>query len=231
MVDVIGANEVNGTTAPATSRRASHADKMALLPSRTAGDHHPAIGVVVDQQLIKAGQQRFAPGAIQPTPSRGSATADVNQVAAHVRFRAERVIDAVRASRRRSGGISRSRVQASVATTRAMRSWPRALQVWALFSTSSPDRVDLDDVPLAVVTVVHMAAGLLHEHALDQLASCEAVALPPARHETQLLERLRELLGEEVLGIAMLAPPLVLCFEPTLCLIEQDELHDGRDTA
>jgi hypothetical protein len=34
-----------------------------------------------------------------------------------------------------------------------------------------------------------------------------------------------------LLGIAMLAPPLVLRLEPPLGLIEQADLHDGRDTA
>jgi len=33
----------------------------ALAHPRTAGDHHPAIVAAVDQQLIEAGQQRFAP--------------------------------------------------------------------------------------------------------------------------------------------------------------------------
>jgi hypothetical protein len=29
----------------------------------------------------------------------------------------------------------------------------------------------------------------------------------------------------------VLSPPLVLCFEPSLGFIEQDDLHDERDTA
>jgi hypothetical protein len=66
-----------------------------------------------------------------------------------------------------------------------------------------------------------VAAGLLHQHPLDQLAACEAVALAAPRHRAQLLERPREFFDEDFLGVAMLAPPLVLRFEPPLGLIEK----------
>src|SRR5260370_44947 len=58
---------------------------------------------------------------------------------------------------------------------------PESLQLRAAFSLSTPDRMDFDKVVLAIVEVVHVAAGLLHEHTLDQLASCSTVALPPSR--------------------------------------------------
>jgi len=44
-------------------------------------------------------------------------------------------------------------------------------------SMIAPDRVDLDQIMLAVMKVIYVAAGLLHEHALDQLAACKTVAL------------------------------------------------------
>jgi hypothetical protein len=107
----------------------------------------------------------------------------------------------------------------------------RSLQVRAAFSTSAPDRMDFDQIALAIMKVVHVAAGLLHEHTLNQLAARQAVALTFRWHKAQLVERLCELFDEELLGVAVLAPPLILCFEPPLCLIKQDDLHDGRDTA
>ena len=54
---------------------------------------------------------------------------------------------------------------------------------------------------------------------------------PAARfrwHQAQLVERLCELFCEQLLGAAMLAPPLILRVEPPLSLIEQGDLHDGR---
>jgi hypothetical protein len=45
------------------------------------------------------------------------------------------------------------------------------------------------------------------------------------------LQGTREFVDREVLSVAILAPPLVLGFEPSLGLSEQDELHDGLDTA
>jgi len=91
--------------------------------------------------------------------------------------------------------------------------------------------VDLDHIALTIVEVVHVAAGSLHEYALDQLAARQTVALTSPGHEAQIVESLRELFDEELLVIAVLSPPLILCFEPPLGLIEQDDLHDERDTA
>jgi len=106
-----------------------------------------------------------------------------------------------------------------------------SLQPRASLLASPPDRMDLDEIALAVVKVVDVAAGLLHEHALDQLAPHEAVARTCPWHRPQPLQRLRELVNEQLLGVAMLAPPLVLGFEPALGFIEQDDLHGGLDTA
>jgi hypothetical protein len=91
--------------------------------------------------------------------------------------------------------------------------------------------MDLDQIALAIVKVVHVAAGLRHEHALDQLAPRQSIPLTSTWHEAQLVERLGELLDEKLLGVAMLTPPRVLSFEPPLSLIEDDDLHDERDTA
>ncbi len=57
----------------------------------------------------------------------------------------------------------------------------KTLQLGPAASAGAPDRVNLDEITLAVVKVVHVAAGLLHEHPLNQLASGAAVALPKVR--------------------------------------------------
>lgn len=91
--------------------------------------------------------------------------------------------------------------------------------------------MDLDQIALAIMKVVHVAAGLRHENALDQLAPRQSIPLTSPGHEAQLVEGLSELLDEELLGVAMLTPPRILGFEPPLSLIEEDDLHDERDTA
>jgi hypothetical protein len=111
-------------------------------------------------------------------------------------------------------------------------SWRRSsLQLRAAFSNRSPDRVDFDEAVFAIVEVVHVTAGLLHQHALDQLALCNAIVLPDLGRRAQLFECPFELVDEELLGVAILAPPLVLRFEPLLPLIDQDDLHGALDTA
>jgi hypothetical protein len=57
-----------------------------------------------------------------------------------------------------------------------------------------------------------------------------AIRLTALGVRAQAFERLRELVDEEILGVAVLAPPLVLCFEPTLSLSEQNDLHAAPDT-
>ncbi len=91
--------------------------------------------------------------------------------------------------------------------------------------------MDFYNFVLSVVEVIYVASSLFHEHALYQLASCKAVALPDPRHGAQLLECPLEFLDEELLGVAILAPPFVFRFESSLSLIEQNDLHDGLDTA
>jgi len=105
------------------------------------------------------------------------------------------------------------------------------LQFRTTFSTGTPDRMDFHEIVLAVVEVVHVASGLLHEHALYQLASCKTVALPDAWHGAQLLECPLEFLDEEIFGVAISAPPFIFRCEPSLSLIEQNDFHDELDTA
>ena len=76
-----------------------------------------------------------------------------------------------------------------------------------------------------IMEVVHVATGLLHEHALDELAVRDAVALASCGHRAQPLEGLLELVNEELLRVAMLPPPVVLGCEPPPGLIEQDDSH------
>lgn len=105
------------------------------------------------------------------------------------------------------------------------------LQLRAMFSTSTPDRVDFYNPVLSIMEVIYVASSLLHEHAQYQLASCKTVALTDAWHRAQLLECPLELLDEEIFGIAILAPPFIFRCEPSLSLIEQNDFHGGLDTA
>src|SRR5258705_8600754 len=47
----------------------------------------------------------------------------------------------------------------------------------------------------------------------------------------QLPEYILELTDEELFRITVLPPPAIFGFEPALCLIEQNDLHDRLDTA
>lgn len=96
---------------------------------------------------------------------------------------------------------------------------------------AAPDRVNLDKVVLAVMPVVDVTARLPHEDALDQLASRQSIRLPAIRVRADPFERLLELVEEEILGVAILAPPLVLGLESPLGLSEQDDFHDALGTA
>jgi hypothetical protein len=78
--------------------------------------------------------------------------------------------------------------------------------------------------------VVHVAARLLHEHALNQLASGATVTLPDIRRSGDLPERLLEFCYEQFSRLTMFAPPAVFGLEPLLGLIEQDDLHAALDT-
>lgn len=70
--------------------------------------------------------------------------------------------------------------------------------------------MDLDEVMLAIMEVVHVAAGAPHEDTLDQLASCDAIALPDLGRRAQQFERSGELIDEQLFGVAVRAPPFVL---------------------
>ena len=61
---------------------------------------------------------------------------------------------------------------------------------------STPDRVDLDEILVRIVEVVDVAACLLHQHALDQLASADAIRLTDLGIGGQAFERLREFVDE-----------------------------------
>jgi hypothetical protein len=80
--------------------------------------------------------------------------------------------------------------------------------------------MNLDDVVLSVVKVIHVTMGLLHKHALNQLASGVTVTLADCRHRSDLLKHLLELRHEELPRITVFAPPEIFGFEPLLCLIE-----------
>ena len=77
----------------------------------------------------------------------------------------------------------------------------------------------------------HVEAGLLDEHALDQLSPRTTVDLANLGRGTQHFQSLLELVDKEILGVAMIAPPFVLRFKPPLGLSEQDDLHDVPGTA
>lgn len=99
------------------------------------------------------------------------------------------------------------------------------LECWASLSNRAPHRVDLDEIVLAIVEVVDVEARLCHEYPLDQLASRAAVDSADLGGRAQQCECLLELIHEEFLRGAMLAPPFVLCFEPPLGFSEKDDLH------
>ena len=80
--------------------------------------------------------------------------------------------------------------------------------------------MNLEEIALAVVTIVHVAPSLLHQHALNQFASSAAVALSDARGRGELPEYVLELKEKEVLGVAVLPPPAIFGFESPLRLIE-----------
>lgn len=73
-----------------------------------------------------------------------------------------------------------------------------------------------------------MAPSLLHEHALNQLASGAAVALAEIRRRAELPKYLLELRKKEFLRVTVMPPPAIFGFEPPLCLIEQNDLHDWQ---
>ena len=91
--------------------------------------------------------------------------------------------------------------------------------------------MNLYDVALSSVEVVHVTTRLLHEHALNQLASHAAIMLSDAGGRGDLPDHLLELRNEELLRVTVFAPPAIFGFEPLLGLIEQDDLHDAPDTA
>jgi hypothetical protein len=80
--------------------------------------------------------------------------------------------------------------------------------------------MNLDEIALAVVKIVHVTPGLLHKHTLNHFASSAAVALSDARGRAELPEYVLELKEKEVLGPAVFPPPAILGFESPLCLIE-----------
>ena len=91
--------------------------------------------------------------------------------------------------------------------------------------------MDLDEVVLAIVEIVHVAVVFFMSTRWINLPRATTVALTCGGRGAQQLEGPRELFDEELRGVAILTPPLVLSFEPPLRLNEQDELHDGLDTA
>lgn len=105
------------------------------------------------------------------------------------------------------------------------------LQLRAAFFPGSPDRVDLDHVLLLIVAVVHVAARLFHQHALDELAPRSAVTLANFGHRADSTERRRKFFDEELLRIAIRPPPGVFLFKSSLRFLKQDDLHGGLDTA
>jgi hypothetical protein len=84
-------------------------------------------------------------------------------------------------------------------------------------------RVRLAD-PIEVAQIASIRAEPLGQGAARYVVIIACVGWSPS-------DRVGELLNKELLGIMMLAPPRVLCLEPPLGLIEQDDLHDERDTA
>jgi hypothetical protein len=80
--------------------------------------------------------------------------------------------------------------------------------------------MNLDEIALAVVKIVHVTPSLLHQHALNQLASSAAIALSDARGRAELPKYVLELKEKEVLGVAVFPPPAIFGFESPLCLIE-----------
>lgn len=88
------------------------------------------------------------------------------------------------------------------------------------FGARTPDRVNLDEIALVVVKVIHVAASLRHEHPLNQLASGAAVALSDAGSRAYLPEDVLEFGEEELLRVTVLPPPSVFGLEPPLRLIE-----------
>lgn len=85
--------------------------------------------------------------------------------------------------------------------------------------------MDLDEIVLAIVEVVNVETCLCHEHALYQLASRSTVDSANLGRCAQECERLLELIDEEFLRVATLAPPFVLRFESPLGFSENYDLH------
>jgi hypothetical protein len=90
--------------------------------------------------------------------------------------------------------------------------------------------VDFDHAPLLGVEVVDVAAGLLHQHALDQLVARPPIGLAYFRRRADSVQHDREFLNEKVLGVAVLTPPGVLPFKLLLRFFKQYELHVGLGT-
>src|SRR5262249_8653963 len=95
----------------------------------------------------------------------------------------------------------------------------------------APNRVDLDDVVLAIVEVVDVATRLLHQHPLDHLAASRTIRLSNCCVRGEPVERLLEFVREQLFCVATLAPPLVFRFEAPLSLSEENDSHDALDTA
>ncbi len=72
---------------------------------------------------------------------------------------------------------------------------------------------------------------LFNQHALDQFASRLTVGTTNLGRRAQQRERLLEFIDEKLLGVTMLAPPVVLRFELSLGFSENDDLHVALDAA
>ncbi len=127
-------------------------------------------------------------------------------------------------SRRGSSGVGRGLGNGWAAHEKTLQLWP------ALFSRT-PDRVDLDHALLLVVEIVHVAAGLFHQHALDDLASCAAVTLPDFWRRAYLPSTAENSSMKRAFTSRFSRHQVSSASKRRWGFFKQDDLHVGLDTA